>query len=218
MGTMTPRSATSGTSVVGTVVGESDHENPRVARSRAKMIAAATELLVEDGVRGVTVDAVVERSGVAKSTLYRHWNSSRDLLIDVLRANVPRPVQVDLSAGSEAALHAWISSAVASLSAPDWARTLPALLELRAHAPEMADVLAADFTEQVVTVASILEVGADEGRLPVGLDAREVTYTLIGPLVLATLNGDEQRLDELATFVVDRFFASYHHPAAGGRA
>ncbi|MDO9175716.1 MAG: helix-turn-helix domain-containing protein, partial [Actinomycetota bacterium] len=62
-----------------------------MVRSRACLLAAATELLVETGVRGVTVDAVAERSGVAKSTLYRHWGSVQELLVDVMRANVPEP-------------------------------------------------------------------------------------------------------------------------------
>ena len=96
-----------------------------------------------------------------------------------------------------------------TLSAPDWARTLPALLELRTHSPEMAELLAADFDNNLTTVASILELGAAEGRLPAGLDPRQVTHTLVGPLVLAALSGDETRLAGLADYVVDRFLASY---------
>jgi AcrR family transcriptional regulator len=184
-------------------------QDPRLARSRTRMLAAATELLVETGVRGVTADAVAERSGVAKSTLYRHWGSVPELLLDVMRANIPEPVPVDLGAGFEAALRWWTDQAIAALSVPDWARILPALLELRSHAPEMADLLEADFDNNLTTVASILELGAAEGRLPAGLDPRRVTHTLIGPLVLATLNGDEDQLIELADYVVERFLASY---------
>ncbi|MGD9705755.1 MAG: TetR/AcrR family transcriptional regulator [Acidimicrobiia bacterium] len=193
-------------------------EDPRVARSRTRLLAAATALLIEGGPRGVTVDAVAERSGVAKSTLYRHWSSVNELLIDVMRANVPESMQVDLDAGFEAALRRWIEQAVTTLSAPDWARILPVLLELRSQSPEMAELLAADFDDKLATVASILELGAAEGRLPAGLDARLVTETLIGPLVLAALSGDEARvaeLTELAEYVVDRFLTSYRSTPTG---
>ena len=183
--------------------------DPRIARSRARMLTAATELLVEAGVRGVTADAVAERSGVAKSTLYRHWSSVPELLVDVMRANVPEPAPADLHGGFEAALRWWMDRAIAALAAPDWARILPALLELRTHSPEMAQLLAADFDNNLTTVASILELGAAEGRVPAGLDPRRVTHTLIGPLVLATLNGDQDQLAELADYVVERFIASY---------
>ncbi|MET0580210.1 MAG: helix-turn-helix domain-containing protein, partial [Ilumatobacteraceae bacterium] len=137
-------------------------QDPRVARSRTKMLAAATELLVEDGPRGVTVDAVAERSGVAKSTLYRHWSSVHELLVDVMRCNVPDALPIDLGAGFQAALHAWIDHGVATLSAPEWARILPALLDLRTHSPEMAELLEADFEANLATVASILQLGAVE--------------------------------------------------------
>lgn len=186
-------------------------QDPRVARSRAKMLAAATELLVDGGLRSVTVDAVAERSGVAKSTLYRHWDSVHELLVEVMRANVPPERPVDLGAGFEAALREWIGHGAETLSAPEWARTLPALLELRAHTPDMAAVLAADFEEKLATIAAIVDLGVEEGRLPAGLDPRIVTNALIGPLVLAALSGDD-RIGEVAEFVVDRFLASYRDP------
>ena len=191
-------------------------QDPRLARSRAKLLAAATELLVEEGPRGVTVDAVAERSGVAKSTLHRHWSSVHELLVDVMRDNVPDAVAIDLDGGFEAALRSWIDHGVATLTAPEWARILPALLDLRAHSAEVAELLDADFDRKLETVGSILDLGAAEGRLPAGLDPRLVTQTLIGPLVLAVLSGDGN-VAELAGYVLDRFLGSYRVAPAVGR-
>ena len=187
-------------------------QDPRVARSRARMVAAATDLMVESGPRGVTVDAVAERSGVAKSTLYRHWSSVHELLLDVMRANIPPAAAVDLDHGFEAALGAWVDQGVATLTAPEWARILPALLELRRHSPDMAELLETDFEEKLVTLTSILDLGVAEGHLPTGLDPRLVTQTIIGPLVLATLSGDGN-VTELAAYVLERFLASYRSAA-----
>jgi len=188
-----------------TNTGEPD---PRLVRSRAKVLAAATELLIEGGPRGITVDAVAERSGVAKSTLYRHWGSVHELLIDVMRCNVPDARPIDLTVGFHAALRFWMDQAVATLSNASWARVLPALLELRSHSPEMSELLNADFDANLHLIASVLDVGAAEGHVPAGLDPRLVTQTLIGPLVLAALSGDGH-LGELADFVVERFVGSY---------
>lgn len=44
--------------------------------------------------------------------------------------------------------------------------------------------------------------------MPAGLDPRLVTETLVSPLVLDALSGDDH-LPELAQFVVDRFLNSY---------
>jgi AcrR family transcriptional regulator len=54
--------------------------DPRLARTRARALAAAYDLLLEVGFRQVTMDGVSARSGVAKSTLYRHWTTRDDLL------------------------------------------------------------------------------------------------------------------------------------------
>ncbi|MBN2623081.1 MAG: helix-turn-helix transcriptional regulator, partial [Acidimicrobiales bacterium] len=49
--------------------------DPRIERSREQILAAAIDLLREVGYGGLTIEAVAARSGVAKSTIYRHWSS-----------------------------------------------------------------------------------------------------------------------------------------------
>ena len=47
---------------------------------------AAWELLNEVGFDGVTVELVSDRSGVARSTMYRHWRTMPELLRDAFAA------------------------------------------------------------------------------------------------------------------------------------
>src|SRR6202034_3827583 len=54
--------------------------DPRVARTRAAVLGAAIDLLAERGYSGFSVEGVVERTGIAKTTLYRHWPTRDDLL------------------------------------------------------------------------------------------------------------------------------------------
>lgn len=183
--------------------------DPRIARSRARLLAAATELLVESGPRAVTVDAVAERSGVAKSTLYRHWSSRDELLVAVMRSHVPSMQPVDLSRGFEAALRSKMALAVEVFSDPEWVRILPALMSLQQNVAEMAELLAADREVNTAAFQAIIDLGVAEGRLPAGLDPLIVVQLLIGPLMFAVLTGDGQPLDQLADFVLARFLASY---------
>ena len=44
----------------------------RVRHSKEVVMATTYELLSEGGLASVTVDAVARRSGVAKTTIYRH--------------------------------------------------------------------------------------------------------------------------------------------------
>ena len=61
--------------------------DPRVARTRAVVLDAAIDLLAERGYSGFSVEGVVDRTGVAKTTLYRHWPTRDDLLAAVAVAN-----------------------------------------------------------------------------------------------------------------------------------
>ena len=55
----------------------------------------ATEVLIERGLRGATMDDLAERAGVAKVILYRHFPSKEDLIHDVLSRMSKRLLEVD---------------------------------------------------------------------------------------------------------------------------
>lgn len=65
---------------------------PRSESARAKVVAAAHKLIAECGVDGFTVDETSKQSGVAKTTIYRHWESSNHLLLDAIDSMIePMP-------------------------------------------------------------------------------------------------------------------------------
>jgi AcrR family transcriptional regulator len=56
----------------------------RGASARQRIVDTAYELFSRRGVRAVGVDEVIERAGVAKATLYRHFPSKDDLVVAFL--------------------------------------------------------------------------------------------------------------------------------------
>lgn len=58
------------------------------AAARRSLLDAALEILLTDGVRAVTGDEVARRSGVAKTTLYRHFGSTDVLVFAVVEDSV----------------------------------------------------------------------------------------------------------------------------------
>ena len=58
-------------------------------------MGSVVNLVVVGGLPAVTVEAVSSRSGVAKTTIYRHWSSREDLLADVLSSALPEPAVPD---------------------------------------------------------------------------------------------------------------------------
>ena len=53
--------------------------------ARERILTAAYELFSRRGIRAVGTDEVIERAGVAKATLYRHFATKNDLVLAVLQ-------------------------------------------------------------------------------------------------------------------------------------
>jgi TetR/AcrR family transcriptional regulator, mexJK operon transcriptional repressor len=67
-----------------------NREDPRVTRSRALILDAATEVFLDRGYQGATVDQVAEAAGVAKRTIYNVYGE-KDALF---RATILRSIEV----------------------------------------------------------------------------------------------------------------------------
>jgi AcrR family transcriptional regulator len=52
---------------------------------RDKILATASDLFYKQGIRAVGVDLVVEKAGVAKTSLYRHFRTKDDLVVAFLQ-------------------------------------------------------------------------------------------------------------------------------------
>lgn len=79
--------------------------------TRELVLRAALDLLLTDGIGALTAQRLHEASGVARSTIYRHWPTPDDVLDDLLdvaaRTEHPMPtgdVEADLGAALDALL------------------------------------------------------------------------------------------------------------------
>jgi AcrR family transcriptional regulator len=57
---------------------------PRSVTAQKAVLAAAAELLLDHGLHAVSMDAVAERAGVSKATIYRWWPKKEILALDML--------------------------------------------------------------------------------------------------------------------------------------
>lgn len=58
---------------------------PPADNVRERILKTASELFYREGTRAIGVDLIVERSGVAKTSLYRHFRTKDDLIEAFLR-------------------------------------------------------------------------------------------------------------------------------------
>lgn len=77
-------------------------DRPRSVRAHQAVLAATGALLAEGGLRAATVDAISERSGVSKATVYKHWPSRTAVAAEafavVMAEAVPLPDSGDARA------------------------------------------------------------------------------------------------------------------------
>lgn len=173
------------------------------------MLAAAADLLVEGGPTAVTVDAIVAASGVAKSTIYRHWESRDEILRETIVHLVPTIAEPQRDLGFEASLRAIVGGIVETFVDPEWARVLPALLLLRQLQPDFALVEEDIRHRHVEVLRAVLAKGAEEGRVRAGIEPERAAALLIGPLLFAHLTGSLELDAAYADEIVDMFLAAH---------
>lgn len=179
--------------------------DPRVARTRANVLRAATDLLVDGGPTAVTIEAIVAASGVARSTIYRHWDTRDDILLSVIESCAPQVALPPESAGFEESLRRLVEDLRLMLTDPGWTRVLPAILTLKHHEHGIADVEQRLEERQEHVLEVVLRRGIDEGRVDPDVDVEAASALLVGPLLFSMLVGKPVLDAAFCTRVVDAF-------------
>ncbi|ESY73238.1 TetR/AcrR family transcriptional regulator [Mesorhizobium sp. M1050] len=93
------------------------------SRPRERILETARDMFHKHGIKGVGVDAITEAAGTNKMTLYRHFESKDELIVECLRANAAKAgamwdvFEAEFPGDKLAQLHAWVRKAAAMLNA-----------------------------------------------------------------------------------------------------
>ena len=178
---------------------------PRSEARKQAILDAAFVLLGEHGLGGTSMDAVAERAGVSKATIYRWWPSKELLALDALYAawDVTGPAPRDTGAlrGDLLALvRPWVRQAGAGPSA----RILVGVLAAAHADPEFGAAYRARFVEPRRDQArAVLARARVRGELAAGVDVEVAIDMLWGPLYHRLLHGHGRLDDRFAKRVVD---------------
>jgi AcrR family transcriptional regulator len=187
---------------------------PRTTRRRGQALErairdAVVELLAEDGVRGVTMDAVAARARTSKPVLYRRWPDRaallRDTLVPLAMQAIPHEDTGSYRDDMLAILNGW----AAFFASPQGAIG-PAIVGAMPHDPELAEA----FRQGVIgwrkqEMAAVIQRGITRGevREDVRIDiARELGQAVLWHRFLVT--GDPIT-PELVQHIVDHIVIPY---------
>ena len=184
----------------------------RVERSTQATLAATRDLLAQDGdVGSLTVEAVAARSGVAKSTIYRHWRDKWELALDAVMIDMlPRfdePVDVG---DTRRELLTFVNQVVRMLAAAPFGPAMQGLVSQIATDPELARV----YREKVVQprlaeLAPVIERGIARGDLRANTEVRLFHELLVGPIFYRLLLSGASLDRNLGPRVVDAILAGF---------
>lgn len=153
----------------------------RVERSRHTILAAAFDLLSEGGVASFTVDEVARRSGVAKTTIYRHWPTREALVIDACSRMIDRQQTPD-TGSLDGDVKAILEQIAHMLQTANWSSVLPSIVDTAERDPEFAKVHSRIQQGHTAPLREVLQRAAVRGDLPANADMSTIVASLMGPL------------------------------------
>ena len=153
----------------------------RVERSRQAILTAAFELLSDGGIGGFSVDEVARRSGVAKTTIYRHWPTREALVIDAC-SRISAEQETPDTGSLEGDLTAILTNIAHLLQTANWSSVLPSIVDAAERDRGFAATHSSIQRRHAAPLREVLERAAGRGELPAGADPSVLVAALLGPL------------------------------------
>ncbi len=161
--------------------GGAETVDPRVQRSRDVVLTTTFELLGESGVGGFTVDEVARRSGVAKTTVYRHWPTREALVIDAC-SQITDEQEIPNTGSLDADLTAILTNIGHLLGTARWSSVLPSIVDAAERDQEFADVHQRIQHGHAAPLRKAIDRAASRGEIATTADRSTMIAELMGPL------------------------------------
>jgi AcrR family transcriptional regulator len=165
--------------------------DPRVTESRRRVLTAALAELSEVGYGAFAIESVSRRSGVAKSTVYRHWPGKLALVADALRT-------LNVQPGSPASdeppdedprdrVLTIVRHLATAFTGSVVARCTPALVDAAERDAELRDLFHVYNAERRQALVDALAAGVASGAFPSRVDPELAAVALAGAVMYRRL-------------------------------
>jgi AcrR family transcriptional regulator len=184
---------------------------PRSEKARQAILAAAMDLLFDQGLQAMSMDDVARRAGVSKATIYRWWPSKERLALDALAAEwaVAAPADQGDAGTLRGDLLARLRPWVRQLNRKPYARVVAGLVAAAQSDPEFADLYRQHFVQPRRDATRDLLVRArDRGEIAAHTDLEVALDLLYGPLYHRLLHGHAPLTERFAQNVIDAVIAA----------
>jgi AcrR family transcriptional regulator len=174
-------------------------------------LAAARQLLVEEGWEAITHQRVAERAQLGRATIWRHWPETSDLLRDAIAGEIlviVSPTTDDLRAD----LLEVLDRVRRELVDEGFGRVLAALIDRAEWDDDMRKIKMNVVGEGTRVIRDRIRLAVRNNKIGRDADNSHALSQLVGPMVYRRLVSGETITRPLITRLVDDFIAL--HPAS----
>jgi AcrR family transcriptional regulator len=176
---------------------------PRDEEARQRILDAALEVLEEVGFAQVTTEAIAERAGASKATIYRWWPNKAAVLIEAFREAVSPELPFPDTGCARKDIQLQLRSFVNMLTGRR-GRIFAAFLGATQNDAEVAAAFRASWlTPRRTEAKSALARKIERGELRRGLDLDVILDLLYGPIYYRVLTGHGPLTTEYADQLAD---------------
>lgn len=155
----------------------------RGGETRRKVIEAAVSLMDRVGYRSVTIDAVARASGVSKSTIYRHWSSRNELVLEAFSSHVDEVTEVVDTGDAIADLRTYLLKLAFRVSLGGAGSIVTGLIKDSFGRPEFAEIFRVKVIEPRRHVfMQILLRGQQRGQIRSDVDLKSAVDAIYGSI------------------------------------
>jgi AcrR family transcriptional regulator len=169
---------------------------PRREGADEEILGIALEMLREKGYGALTVDAVAERAGVAKTTVYRRWPSKAALIAAAVAPLVANPAPAPT--GSLETDLTNLLRDIRTLLAGELGPIAANLVAEAQNDPEIADIIRNAIAPRRALMSDAIVAAIARGEVAGELDVDLIVDLLTGPLWSRLLVSKEALGEDLA--------------------
>jgi AcrR family transcriptional regulator len=178
----------------------------RSARIRAAVMNTAMNMLREHGsAEGLHVAEIAARVGVPESTIYRHWRSREELLVETVMAHMNESIPLPDTGSFRSDLHVVLQESATFLQSPEGRLLTRSMFATMKH--EESKVRQMYWTARFSHTGGMIQRAIERGEIAPEIDPNVVMTALTGALYvrLLVLDAplDELFLDQLARIVLE---------------
>jgi AcrR family transcriptional regulator len=133
--------------------------DPRVQRTHLHVLQQARELIAADGIGALNYTALATRAQVTRPTLYRHWPTPTELLIDLVLQGGPTHYP-DPGTDAPAVVRTFLRSLRDAMRDPALASAFSALISAAEHDPTAGTALHAVAEDRRAALNTVLAPSA----------------------------------------------------------